>query len=216
MPIETVGTAAFLPLVLPYCPQCPDFIAEQQVRFAAIEFCERSRAWRHMITVSLTGPEGEMVAPEFAAIHEIEFANFNDQPLTPVQFSTINPNQTGRPRYVTQVSPNALTVSPYDEPGDLEVSVFLKPLANMAFETTPGRPIADRFNVVPKFMLDIHGTAIARGALSKILAIPGEPWSDPRMALKHEADFRENMDAAFRWNMRGQQRAPIRTKFKDF
>lgn len=216
MPVDMARTKAFLPLILPFCPECPDFLAEQHARFAAIEFCERSRAWRHLTTVEITGAEGTPVAPEVAAIHEIEFAKFNGQPLTPVQFSTIEAASVGAPRYVTQVSPNELTVSPFEEPGTLEVSVFLKPLTGSEFSTDLDDPLFDRFNVVPQFMVDIHGGTIAAGALAKLLSIPREPWTDERKAAQYAIEFRERLDNAFRWNMRGQQRAPIRTVFRDF
>lgn len=216
MPIPMARTRDFLPLILPFCPTCPDFIAEQQARFAAIEFCERSRAWRHITTVELTSATGVPVAPDTAAIHEIEFANFNGSPLTPVQFSTIEASSVGIPRYVTQVAPHAVTVAPYAEPGTLEISLFLKPLSSSQYSTDADDPLFDRFNVVPQFMVDIHGAAIAEGALAKILSIPDEPWTDKRKAAAHDERFRERLDASFRWNMRGQQRAPIRTVFRDF
>ncbi len=36
----------FLPLVLPFVPGCPDLVAEEEVRNAAEEFFDRSKAWR--------------------------------------------------------------------------------------------------------------------------------------------------------------------------
>lgn len=213
MPVTMVDTKAFLPLILPNCPECPDFVAEAQARFAAIEFCERSRAWRHLTTVPVIEGEAEgvIVAPDTAAIHEIEFAEFDGKPLTPVQFSTFDRLAEGRPRYVTQASPNTVMVSPFAA-GSLEISLFLKPLASSQFGTVAGNPLADRFNVVPDFLVSVHGTAIAYGALSRILAIPREAWTDGAEALRYGALFENKLNGAFRANMRGQQRAPIRTK----
>ncbi|UFM64242.1 hypothetical protein LOS78_01845 [Paracoccus sp. MA] len=218
MPVTMKRTAAFLPLILPFCPECPDFLAEQHARFAAIEFCERSRAWRHLTTVSL--PEGSagvgvMVAPDTAAIHEIEFAEINGKKLTPVQFSTIGAAPEGRPEYITQTAPNEVRVLPF-EPGSLEISVFLKPLTGSQYGTDPESPLFDRYNVVPDFLVDMHGATIAAGALAALLSIPDEPWTDKKEAAKYEARFREKLDSAFRWNMRGQQRAPIRNMSRWF
>lgn len=218
MPVTMKRTAAFLPLILPFCPECPEFLAEQHARFAAIEFCERSRAWRHLTTVAL--PEGSagtgvMVAPDTAAIHEIEFAEVNGKPLRPIQFSTMEDAPEGRPEYVTQTAPNEVRITPF-EPGVLRISVFLKPLTGSEYGTDPVSPLFDRFNVVPDFLVDIHGHVIASGALSKLLSIPGEPWTDKKTALQYEARFREKLDSAFRWNMRGQQRAPQRVASRWF
>lgn len=214
MPVTMKRTAEFLPLILPFCPECPDFLAEQHARFAAIEFCERSRAWRHLTTVTLAAGSagaGVMVAPDTAAIHEIEFAEIDGWPLTPVQFSTIEDAGEGRPNYITQTAPNEVRVLPF-EPGELKISVFLKPLTGSQYGTDPSDPLFDRFNVVPDFLVDMHGHSIAAGALAKLLSIKNEPWSDPKEALRYEARFREKLDSAFRWNMRGQQRAPQRVK----
>ena len=216
MPVTMIRTSAFLPLILPHCPECPDFVAETQARLAAIEFCERSRAWRHLTTVPLVASEGVLVAPEAAAIHEIEYARFNGRKLTPVQFSTISTIAQGVPEYVTQVSPGAVTVSPFIEPGDLEVSLFLKPMASSEFGTLADDPLADRFNVVPDFLVSVHGGAIALGALARILSIPRQPWTVYINALKYEARFNEKLGASFRANMRGQQRAPVRTSSRWF
>lgn len=212
MPVSMVDTSAFLPLILPNCPECPDFVAAAQARFAAIEFCERSRAWRHLTTVAMLSAATDVtVAPDTAAIHEIEYAEFDGRPLTPVQFSTIDRLAEGPPRYVTQASPNTVTVSPFTA-GTLEISLFLKPLASSQFGTVAGNPLTDRFNVVPDFLVSVHGTAIAYGALSRILAIPRETWSNPAESMRFAALFEEKLNGAFRANMRGQQRAPIRTQ----
>lgn len=247
-------TAELLPLVMPYAPECPDFLAEQQLRFAAIELAERSRAWRHVASVNLTQaesdallvgeidlqeyglvftvgsdvfsavgsfsadhlpPEVSLPAPSAAVIHEIEFASFAGKNLTPVQFSTLGKVQDGRPQYITQVAPNALTVFPFS-PGPLTVSMFLKPSSASEFGTDPHDPMFDRFNVVPDFFITLHGHALALGALYRILSIPGEPWTDVKKAMIYKAEFEAKLNAAFRWNMRGQQRAAIRTTYRDF
>ncbi|MDP0928506.1 hypothetical protein Q0601_15070 [Paracoccus onubensis] len=215
MAVVMKRTAEFLPLILPHCPQCPDFLAEQMARFAAIQFCERSRAWRHITTVDMVAPEGTPVAPDTAAIHEIEFAKWNGVKLTAVQFSTIESGEQGRPEYITQVAPNEVTISPF-EPGELEISLFLKPLTASEYGVNASDPLFDRFNVVPEFFIKIHGHTIAAGALAEILSIKDEPWTDHREAARYRDQFEGRCDTAFRWNMRGQQRAPIRTKFRDF
>ena len=216
MAVTMKRTAEFLPLIMPHCPQCPDFLAEQQARFAAIRFCERSRAWRHITTVDMISEVGTPVAPDTAAIHEIEFAKWNGKSLTPVQFSTIDSGKSGIPEYITQVAPNEVTISPF-EPGELEISLFLKPLTASEYGTAdPSDPLFDRYNVVPEFFIKIHGHTIAAGALGEILSIPDEPWTDHREAQRYRMEFETRCDTAFRWNMRGQQRAPIRTIYRDF
>lgn len=212
-----VSTSALFPLIAPFAPTCPDFVIAQQARFAAIEFCERTRAWRHVTTVAVESREFTPVVPDTAAIHEIEFAEWGDNqtPLTPVQFSTIKGDLEGRPCYVTQVNPHSVTVSPFEE-GTLRISLFLKPLSGSEYGGNVADPLEDRFNVIPDFFVSLHGHALAAGTMARILAIPNEPWSDPQGAAQYWSMFQERMDRSFRHNMRGQQRAKIRTKFQDF
>ena len=248
--VSLVRTSALLPLITPYAPTCPDFIAEQHVRLAAITLAERSRAWRHVVTANISpgwstiltatvgGQEVELLftqggqdhiatagadetvqlsdmRPSAAVIHEIEFAEFDGQPLTPMQFSTARGEAQGRPRYITQVAPNTVRVMPFAS-GKLEMSLFLKPASGVEYGTDPADPLADRFNVIPDFFISLHGNALAAGALARILSIPDSPWTDMQNAARYDMIFRENLNGAFRANMRGQQRAKIRTKFSDF
>ena len=211
MAIQMVRTKRFLPLILPYAKSAPDVLAEQCARFAAIDFCEVSRCWRHKAAVQISDHEGVLVAPDTAAIHEIEFAEFNGRPLTPTQFSDVQDRREGAPLYISQVAPNRVTVMPW-EAGGLEVSLFLKPLSDSKFGTDLSDPLFDRFNVVPEFLVTMHGNIIARGALARLLAMPDEPWTDMKMAAKYEAEFRLNCGSKFSQNIRGQQRTRMRTK----
>ncbi|MDB6179003.1 hypothetical protein PAF17_16040 [Paracoccus sp. Z330] len=212
-----VSTRELLPLIAPFAPTCPDFITAQQARFAAIEFCERSRAWRHVVTTTVTDREMTPVVPDTATIHEIEFAEWGESrdKLTPVQFSTIKGDIEGRPHYVTQVNPHAITVSPFEE-GEIRISMFLKPLSATEYGSDPANPLEDRFNVIPDFFVSIHGSTLAAGTLARILSIPDEPWTNPQEAQRYWMIFQDKLNQSFRANMRGQQRAPIRTRFKDF
>lgn len=250
MTVAMKRTAELLPLIMPYAKACPDFVAEQAARFAAIDLAERSRAWRHLVTVDLTDEplesilqgvmEGEVFdllftvnGAEFqattgaypsggqftglavAAIHEFEFAEFNGQRLTPIQFTSMNATTEGQPRYITQVSPGTIALLPWST-GTLSMSMFLKPVSASEFGTYSADPLFDRYNVVPDHFVTMHGTTLAAGALSRILSIPDEPWTDEKKAMLYRAEFESKLNTSFRGNMRGQQRAPIRTPYRDF
>jgi hypothetical protein len=241
----TVPLSSFLPYVLPHTPGAPDFVAEKYVRLAAIEFCERTRCWRRIATVDVADYSSEaLVAPEYAAIHEIEYATFKSDlfapiALAPTQFSDlqgellanphwsvdgswdintpINPadkiDRNAPPQYITQVNPNTVTIYPF-MPGRIEISLFLKPRMGQAFiPGTSSQPMIDAFNVAPDFLLTQWGMTIASGALSKMLIEPGKSWSNPGLGGFHLQRFNEGCDSHFSSNMRGQQRAPRRSRF---
>lgn len=211
----------FLPLVLPHATDCPRPVAEQYLRLAAIEWCERTRCWRHIETTTLAANGQAIVAPDYATIFEIETAEFidgndNAVPLTPTQFSSIGPTDAatanaGAPVYITQVSPNTISVIPFAA-GDVKLSLFLKPRSGTEYGTNPADPLQDRFNVVPEHIFIQNAEAIAEGALARLLAIKGAAWNDPNLAAFYFQRFEAACNRAFRSEVRGQQRAPARAR----
>ena len=221
-----IRLSEFLPYVLPNAPGAPEIVAEKYVRMAATEFCERTRCWRKISTVTLTDENTvALVAPYYAAIHAIEYASFSSDsvaktPLTPTQYSDLADRHhadlkaEGTPRYITQVNPNTVTVFPLAA-GALEVSLFLKPRMGQSFgQGTADDPIQDDFNLVPDFLLTQWGEAIACGALSKMLMQPQTRWEDASKATYYLQKFERACDAHFSTNITGQQRAPRRTRFR--
>lgn len=217
MALPTTSTAAFLHLILPYAEGCPEPVAELHARLAAIEFCERTRCWRHIVTIALAANGQALAAPDYSAIHEIETATLNGRDLTPTQMTEIAvPELTGaaldgQARYITQIDPNTVSVYPFEE-GTLRASLFLKPKNGQQFGGDAANPLRDAFNVVPEFLAIQHGERIAAGALARVLEIKGERWSDPNMAQLYRARFDEACAGNFASNLKMQHRAPIRTK----
>lgn len=224
MPTPVVPLSKFLPYVWLHAPGAPAPTVESYLRMSAIEFCERTRCWRHMVLVTLTDENHvALVAPDYAAIHLFEFATFenDDTPkltLTPTQFSDLAPQgfentQSGQPVHITQVNPNSITIFPFAA-GEVEVSCFLKP--RFGQEMAGGNveaPADDAFNRVPEFLLTQWGEAIASGALAKLLMAPQQRWSDPDRAGFYLSRFERYCDEHFSSNLVGQHRAPRRSRF---
>lgn len=222
----TVRLSEFLPYVLPHAPGCPGIVAETYLRLAAIEFCERTRCWRKISEFQLSEDRTiAIAAPSYASIHEIEYASFSSEnapktPLIPTQYSDIGERyrgyleQEGPPRYVTQVNPDSVTVFPL-APGTLEVSMFLKPRMGETFSASSADdPIQGEYNIAPDFLLTQWGQQIAWGALSKVLMQPQTRWTDPQAAGFYLQKFERACDRNFSHGIRGQQRAPRRTRIR--
>ncbi|WP_126975574.1 hypothetical protein [Frigidibacter oleivorans] len=215
--VTTIKLTPFLAYILPRAPGCPDPVALFQTRLAAIEFCERTRCWRHMVEAALNEQGQAIVAPPGSAIHEIEDATLDGRPLDPTQITDLAHDgvaqtpMTGQAKYLTQVTPDTVSVYPF-EPGVLRLSLFLKPRHGQSFGGDPDDPLDDANNRAPDFLLTQHGETIAAGALSRILSIPGQLWTDAKAATAFRAVFDEAMRGAFSSKIRGQQRAPVRTK----
>lgn len=218
----TVALDKFMPLVLPHCPGVPEFSATRNLRLAAIEFCERTRCWRHLTTATIATDGQAIVAPDYAAIHQIERATWEDgTPLTPLQFSDVDEQAVAEtmgqlPVYVTQATYNSVRVIPFSE-GDVSLSLFLKPVNGEDFTAgAAGEETRDALDVIPDFIWTMHAEPIASGAIARILAQPMKPWTDLNTAMAHQMRFERAMDAHFGAALKGQHRARVRSRYEDF
>lgn len=102
-----------------------------------------------------------------------------------------------------------LQVVPF-EPGTLRVTCFLTPGNGLSIS---GETAQNGYDMVPSFLLQRHGEAIASGALARLLMEPGEPYTDPAMASVHAQRFQAEIDENFDTATRGSQaRPPVRTR----
>ena len=212
--METRHLRDLLPLVLPHVPGCPEMVATLNLRLSAIDFCERTKCWRHVATETLVDGDLIVVTPDFASIHEIEHAEMNGTDLIPIAYtdSTNSKFQAGSaPRYITQVNPGTLMVLP-EGAGDLTVSLFLKPRNDEDYGRGDLDGIANYFDQIPEFIHQQHGEAIAAGAIARLMIQPGTPWSAPPTAAFWQSMFMDKANRTTSGSVRGQQRAPVRSK----
>jgi len=201
----------FFPFILPFAPSAPDPLVEQYARQAAIEFCRRTRVWRYVQQITITGIESEIIAaPAQSEIFEIESAHFksasdlNWRKLDRVAYEDINPDlmnatvtELSVPQAISQFGFDTVTIAPRAA-GIVRVVSYLTPKINA--------------EEVPDFIFDRFPMVIADGALSHILMLPGQPYTNPNLGALKAGLFNQACDANFSMNIRGQQRAPARTK----
>lgn len=213
----TASVDELMPYILPKVPTVPLPYAQFQARLAAIEFCERTRCWRQVLTSNLTSSKGCMLAPLNATIHEFEEATLDGNLLTPTQFTDVEPDELtggenkGPAKYITQISPGTVSVYPFEK-GKLRVSCFLKPRHGQAVGLDQDNPLDDAYNVLPEFMVTQYAEKLADGALWRIMSTNNQPFTDLEMAAVHRQAFENACNTHFGSNLRGQQRAPVRVK----
>lgn len=214
MSVQFAHLDGLLPIARPNANGCPSFLISQAARLAAVEFCEVTRCWRHLMSFDAAAPVLDQIIPLEAVIWEIERASANGHELTAVQHTDVARDgvTAGLPRYISQVNPWGIVVHPFPEAGPvpLELSVFLKPRSDTLVGINNDNPMLDALNVVPEWMMQQHGEKLADGALSRVLMMEGERWYSPERAAYHRALFDKALGRNFAANMRGQQRAPIR------
>lgn len=215
--LPTTRLSSLLPMILPFAIGCPEPFALFQARMAAIEFCERTKCWRQIVTMDIT-ENGTSIIPQSSAatIFAFEEATLDGNPLTPTQFTDADPDElsesvaTGMSRWITQIAPGEVAIYPFN-PGRLRVSCFLKPRNGQLFGTDPTDPMFDAYNVIPAFMFEQNASALASGALARILMTRGEPFADPERAAIEQAKFNAACTSHSASAMKGQQIAPRRT-----
>lgn len=215
--VQITRIADLLPYILPKVPTAPLPFVEFQARLAVIEFCERTKCWRQIITTTLAANNRTLIASPTATIHEFEEVTLNGRPLQPTQFTEAEPDELRGPqeaaqaKFVAQINPGQVSVYPF-EAGTLRVSCFLKPRHGQSIGGDPDNPLADAFNVLPAFMVTQYAEPLAAGALARILATERTDFFSPQMAAAYRAQFEDACNSHFSAHMKGQQRAPIRVK----
>lgn len=193
-PIEDV-----FPHVLPHAPNCPRPAALLYVREAAIEFCRRTRIWRHADAFDYEGEPFVCVPPD-SSLFEIEQAKFDGRRLAAAAHFDRD-DESGPPQYVTQVTPNTISIVP-QAIGRLWLSLFLVPSQDA--------------KTLPDFLLDQHGKALGAGALASILLLPNQPYTNPQLAAIFDQQFQGACDRSFASHVKGQQRARLRSHARYF
>ena len=185
--------------ILPSAPSCPDPVAETHIIAAARDFCRATRCWREKDDVEITGEEDEVLCvPPAASLFEIEEAYFDGRKLERVAFLDAELDRCCMPSQISQIQPNSVAVAPRGRCGTLSISMFLMP--------------AQDADILPEFLFDQFGEIIAQGALSTILLVPNQPFSNGALATYNAGLFADAKARYFNHHRRGQQRAPVRTR----
>jgi hypothetical protein len=208
-----INLRAFLPLVLPYAPKCPELVATFNLRLAAIEFCTRTLCWRYSVTAAITVANPALTLTANSEVAAYDYAYFEGEELTPIpliDLQRLKLEAAGTPVYITQSTQNTLTVAPFAE-GSLRVGMFLKPAMGNTYSANAGGQMQDAFDVVPTFMFSNYAEAIASGALARLCAQPETSYTSPQLAMYHAGKFERAVTDAMGISLTGQQRAPIRS-----
>lgn len=201
--------------VLPDVPGCPQPVAKNAIRNAAIEFFERSWAYRvdHAAIDALAAigsyayvpPAGYKVAmPVLVWFNKLSLAPKSAGQL--VELYAHWPSQTGtRPLYYLQEALEKLIVVPAPDAalvGAITLKVALKPT----------RASAD----IDDTLFEKYLEEIAHGAKGKLFAMKKKPWSDPGLAGSYLQMFDTDIAKAKLAADRGFVRATPRTRARFF
>ncbi|MDF3073466.1 MAG: hypothetical protein K0S54_1133 [Alphaproteobacteria bacterium] len=196
----------FLKSMNPYAPGLAEPTAFFGIRQAAIEFCERTRLWRHEDEFEVSAQDAEaIIAPYGAVLMDIESVFFDGQKVEPKTTAWLDEHVPGwrvgevegEPRYLTQIDLNTMRLIP-GKAGNVRISMWLKPSQDC--------------DEVPDFLADQYRETIAQGALARILVMRDKPYTDRELAAVCASSFEAKLVSLQHSGSSGQQRARTRTK----
>ena len=200
----------FLININQFAPTCPEPTAFWAIRQAAIDFCEATRTWRYEDEFSVTDEYAQGITTPFGSVLlDIEQVRFNGCPLKRVTNAYLDERyprwrdaeMTSAPNYVTQTEMNTIRIHPVQD-GTVRVALWLKPTQDC--------------DELPDYLSDQYREVIANGALGRILAIPGKPFTNLQLAVAFSSAFAGKLDGLRLMGFKGQQRGPMRTRSDTF
>ncbi len=191
----------WLPDLIPHVPECPQILAEHELRRSAQEFFRNTLAWR--VTEAdrpVLADEYEVDATPLNSDHElvrIDSAWYDGRLLEPVTYKTMDAKycndwqaHTGSPTHYMQEIPGVVRLYPIptaNATDGLKLRIIVAPS-----ETATGLPD----DIAIKYREDVQV-----GAKARLMLYPGKTWSNPELAVFYSKAFenmigKANIDAA--------------------
>lgn len=181
--MDFVSIEKFLPYVQPYAEKCPPLVARRAIRDTLIDMTQRMRL--STLRVSLEGKAGQCTyplnLPYGLRVDQVQSVTLNGGQLKATNRGMLGQlypsgdwhNEVGVPKYYTGTdSPTHLTIIPAPETdGD-------KLVCELAVTFTREQ------NDFPREFFDRHVEVVSCGALSRILALPSQTFTDLAMAAQ--------------------------------
>ena len=180
--------ATWLPDLLPQLPECPNIVAEHEVRRAAQVFFEKTLAWSVTLDAESVGAgeyEVELAANTGQEIVRVNQAWYDGRLLAAQSSDTLSDQfaenwqiHIGEPSSFVQETPGVVRLYPIpssDSATGLVARVAVKP-----GESSSG---------IPDELAIKYRDAITAGAKGRLMLYVGKPWSNPDFGTKHESEF---------------------------
>lgn len=189
---------AFLPLLAPHLPGCPDPSSKLYLASTAADFFARTYLWREQIsgiTVAAGTVEYEL-DPDTGLVEDIISVVYNDHTLTRTDLRLIGTEkltETGEPREFWVQADNNIRIFPIPEVGTtLKVYAVLKP-------SRSGSGVED-------WIYETFADTIVSGTIAQLAMIPGKEWTDIALAGMHKGLYERAITNARIRDFRGVHR----------
>ncbi|MEN6540823.1 MAG: hypothetical protein ABFC67_14545 [Mizugakiibacter sp.] len=185
----------------PHVQGCPTIVVDQAITRAAIEFCQKTGVWRydHVPVAAVEATTAYSFAPpDGAKVERVLAAWLDGVPLTVKNATDLLgvddwKTATGTPTHLVVLNDTQFRLYPLGA-GSVDLTVTLKP--------------SRAATTIDDAIFEAHVDAIADGAIGKLAALPGKPWSSADLVTYHTGEFDKAIDDA---TIREFQHAPMRT-----
>lgn len=190
--------AAFIPLLAPHLPGCPDPSMKLYLASVSADFFARTYLWREQIDAVYIAPnqldydldtDCGLVEDIISVVHDEQTLRRTDLRL----IATERLSETGEPREFWVQADNSIRVFPTpEERTTLKVYAVLKPNRN-------GTGVRD-------WIYETFADTIVSGAIAQLAIIPGKEWSDIALAGMHKGLYERAITNARIRDFRGVPR----------
>jgi hypothetical protein len=188
--------------ILRHAPEVPIVLVVDTLREAAREFFTKSKAWRETHSVDLVDGQStynftdetiNTSFPNTAGTPDADIVAWYD----PVVDDSIYLTKLTSPQLRRSVPYSSSGLSNYSNPTNTSITIYGIPgaaQAGLELSATLALTVSrTATGVASDRMVDLYKDAIVQGALYRLMMMPRQPWSDPRMAGVYEALFRESI-----------------------
>lgn len=212
----TVPFDQFLPEVLPYVPDVPEFVAINAIRNAAIEFCEKTyylQVDADPITAVANVGNYEIDTPPDTAFIDVVQGWYNNVLLIPKGIDELSRiyrsldwrQLYGNPAYITRVIQPEIMLVP------IPVTTIMNSLT-LRIAIAPTRAAT----TVPSRLYEHYTEVIGIGARARLYGTPGQPYYNAGAAEVSRKRFYYEIANARRKVQNGLGRATNRIEFVGF
>lgn len=212
---ETVSYDVFLPEILQYTPNVPEFVAINAIRNTTIDFCTKTLYWQvnlDPITPVVGQSTYEVQVPSETKLLTTLQAYYNEVLLIPqsaeelaniyryTDWRTVE----GHPQYITQVRRSEIILAPIPQIVSSGDEVNLKVAIAPTRDST--EVSADLF----ESFLDV----LSNGARAMLYRTPGQPYFDRTSAKECDAEYRSGIGRARIEMNKGLARSSTQVEFQ--
>lgn len=214
--------SSFLPWVLPHCMGVTDPYAEQALRDACIEFCERTEVIQGIDAYSTVAgtAEYEIEAPTQQRLSRVIKVTYNSSEIVPVAIDEVRHGAAMRAGIDTTVTSSRGTPTSYYQRMPSDSAIYLWPVPDVSAAGALGVRAAfaptRSASQVDDALFDTYLNEIVSGALAILMGTPGQPFTNPVLAQYHSKAFASGMAGAIGDAKRGGTRGTLTVQPRAF